>query len=90
MSCVKTAAYDVSVAKLYKVKSLEKLGVFNAGALMIAYLISPKDSFYLCPHLNTKFFLIIFFIGKTIKEKSGMNLFTKLICPRNDCMDFLL
>ena len=78
------------MAKVYKIKWLEIFGVFNAGALMISCLIESKDSLSLCPHLKIEFFLIMDCKGSTIWEKLGMNLLTKFIYPKNDCIDFLL
>ena len=63
---VKTTAYDVSDEKVYNVNGLRKLGVVRNGELTINYLINSNASLSLCPHLKTKFFLIMFFNGKTI------------------------
>ena len=77
-------------ANVYKIKGSEKFGVAKDGALMIACLIRLNASCSSWPHLKFEFFLIISSKGDPILEKSRRNLFTKLIWPRKDCMDFLL
>ena len=75
---------------MYKTKDSEKFGVAKDGALMIACLIKLNASCSSRPHLKFEFFFIIFCKGEIICEKSMTNLLTKLICPRKDCMAFLL
>ena len=81
-------SYDFLEAKVYRMKWFEKSGVFNVRAFIIDFLIESKASFSLCPHLNTEFFLIMVCKGKTICEKSGTNIGTKLIWPKNYCIFF--
>ena len=88
LSCVKTTTYDVSDENVYKVKGLRKLWATKNGAMIIDCFIKSNASLSLCPHLKTYFFLIMVHKGKTICEKLGTNIFTKFICPRNDCVVF--
>ncbi len=76
--------------KYIKWNDQKKFRVAKEGAFMISCLIKSKASCSICPRLKIKFFLIMDWRGKTICEKSGTNILTKLICPRKDCIDFLL
>ena len=87
---VSIVAYEVSVANIYKMNSLRKLGLINEGALAMASLMLAKASRYAASHLYYAFCFTIFCRGLTISAKLGMNLWTKFIFPMNDCMDFLL
>jgi hypothetical protein len=51
---------------------------------MIAFFIELKYYFSILLHLNTVYFLIICYKGKTVCVKLGTKRFTKLIFPRND------
>ena len=83
-------AYEVLVANVNKINSLRKLGLINEGELATAFLMLAKSSHCATSHLYYVFCFTISCRGLTILAKLGMNLWTKLIFPMNDCMDFLL
>ena len=87
---VRTATSDEFEAKVYKMKSLLKSGLWRDGASAMAYFILLKAFFSSVFHLKITLFLIIPCKGLTIWAKSNMNLCTKLIFPRKDCMALLL
>ena len=60
------------------------------GASDIASTILLNDYFSLLPQLKFASFIIMFCRGRIILEKLGINLVTKLIFPKKDCIAFLL
>ena len=71
-------------------KYLVKYGLKRLGALYKASNTFLNDSFSILPQLKTTSFLIMFCKGRMISKKLGINLLTKFIFPRNDCISFLL
>ena len=71
-------------------KYLVQYGIKRLGASEIDSKIQLNDYFSGSTHLKTTSFLIIFCKGRMISEKLGINLLTKFIFPRKDCIAFLL
>ena len=70
--------------------SLSKLGLHKVGSYVITSLILSNASLFSFVHLKLESFFIISCSGFTISVKSEMNLLTKFIFLRKDCMAFLL
>jgi len=56
---------------------------------MIDFFIELKYFFSIVFHLKIVSFLTICSRGKIVCVKLGIKFFTKLICPRKECIDFL-
>ena len=67
--------------------SLSKFGLRKVGASAMDSLIFSNASLLSFVYLKLKSFLIISCSDLTISEKLEMNLLTKFIFPRKDCMD---
>jgi len=76
--------------KVYNKKYLVNFGPWRVGATSMVALILSKASFSTYVHLNWTSFFIIYWRGLTIWEKSRINLLTKLIVPKKDCIDLFL
>ena len=86
---VSTIANELSEAKVYKMKSFLKFGIFREGTWAIATFILLNAPFSKSVYLNWALCLIIYCRGLTIWAKSGTNLRTKLMVPIKDCIPFL-
>ena len=87
---VSRAASESLDAKVYRIKSLSKFGIFKEGACETVVLILLKAFFSSLVHLNCAFCLTIYCSGLTVWAKSGTNLRTKFMVPMKDFIPFLL
>jgi len=72
-----------------QVKSHEKSVIIKDGSSTMDFFIESEDWLSWDPQWYCTSFFIKFCNGLTISEKLGMNLLTKFIWPRKDCIDFL-
>lgn len=87
--CEDNCIWSFRRKKVYRMNSLSKSWLINVGASTMACLILLKASFPSRFHLHTSSSLINAWKCLIISTNLEMNLKTKFILPKKDCMAFL-